>query len=440
MALVDLKQKIDDTRGGALGRYQEVAHGYFVFPKLEGEIGPVMRFRGKPVLNWSMENYLGLANASEVRLADGEAAQKWGLGYPMGTRIVSGQTTLHEELEDRIARFVGKEDSFIVNFGYQAMVSAIDTLCTRDDVIVYDDEANASIMDGILLHRAKGGKNFVYTHCDADNCRRKLELAKQYIVREGKNGGILVVTDGVFDTGGDVAPLSAIAALKKDYPFTLLIDDAHGFGVMGEHGQGTAEAQGVVADVDLIFGSFAKSMAGIGGFLAGSEKVVNYLRYNMRSQIFDESLPLAMVVGLSKRLEIVEREPERRARLWEVTHALQSGFRSSGFDLGNTASCITPVYVHPRTAVEAAATEGQSLTPDDAAINAAVAMVMEMREKYGIFCTFVKYPVVQPGTIMLRLMPTANHTLSQVEETLTAMVELRKRFDNGDYDNAGLLK
>ncbi len=436
---MDIFKKIDDTRGGALGKYQEVAHGYFAFPKLEGEIDPVMRFRGKKVLNWSMENYLGLANDPEVRQADMAAAQQWGLGYPMGTRIISGQTTTHEELEDTVARFMDTEDAFVVNFGYQAMVSAIDTLCNRYDVIVYDSLANASITDGILLHRAKGGKCFVYTHNDVENLRKKLSLARSYIARESHEGGIMVVTDGVFDTAGDVAPLDEIAALKSEYDFALLVDDAHGFGVLGANGRGTAEKFGVSDKVDLIFGSCAKALAGIGGFIVGKEKIINYLRYNMRSQIFDESLPLAMVIGLQKRLEIVKSQPERREKLWEVTNALQSGLRGAGYDLGPTQSAITPVYIHPKNAVDAEATES-GLSPDDSAINAALNLVMDMRENYGIFCTIVKYPAVPPGTLMVRFMPTASHSLTNVEYTVRSMAEMKKKLDEGAYDNQTLLK
>ena len=436
---MDLFKKIDDTCGGTLGKYQEVAHGYFVFPKLEGDIGPMMKFRGKNVLNWSMENYLGLANDPGVRDVDTDAARRWGLGYPMGTRIISGQTSKHEELEDTIARFMGKEDAFIVNFGYQAMVSAIDTLCNRYDVIVYDSAANASIMDGILLHRAKAGKSFIYSHNDAANCRKKLELAKKYIAKEKQDGGVMVVTDGVFDTAGDIAPLDEIAALKDEFEFTLLVDDAHGFGVMGEQGRGTAEFFGVDDKVDLIFGSCAKALAGIGGFIVGREKVINYLRYNMRSQIFDESLPLAMVLGLQKRFEILKDEPERRNRLWRVTHALQDGLRDAGFDIGPTRSAITPVYIHPKVEVPADDTLS-GISPDDIAINSAISMVMDMRENYGIFCTIVKYPAVPPGTLMIRFMPTANHTMDQVEHTLSSMREMKAKLDAGGYDNQALLK
>ncbi len=436
---MDLFKKIDDTRGGALGKYQEVAHGYFAFPKLEGEIEPMMIFRGKKVLNWSMENYLGLANDPDVRQADTTATQKWGLGYPMGTRIISGQTTMHEELEDAVARFMDTEDAFVVNYGYQAMVSAIDTLCNRFDVIVYDSLANASITDGILLHRAKGGKCFVYAHNDVDNLRKKLSLAESYISKEPHEGGIMVVTDGVFDTAGDIAPLDKIAALKSEFEFSLLVDDAHGFGVLGPNGRGTAEMLGVSDKVDLIFGSCTKAMAGIGGFIVGKEKIINYLRYNMRSQIFDESLPLAMILGLQKRLELLTTQPERRAKLWEVTNALQKGLREAGYDLGPTQSAITPIYIHPKVAVDIE-NKNAGVSEDDLAINSALNLVMDMRENYGIFCTIVKYPAVPPGTLMIRFMPTASHTIENVEYTVQSMVEMKKKLDEGAYDNQTLLK
>lgn len=429
---MDLLKKIDDTRGGTLGKYQDVAHGYFVFPKLEGEIGPHMKFRGKDVVNWSLENYLGLANAPEVRLVDTQSAAQWGLGYPMGTRIISGQTSLHEELEEDLARFLDKEDCFVLNFAYQAMTSAISALCGRNDVIVYDSKANASIIDGILMHKAIGGKSFVYSHNDVDNCRKKLQLAQNYIDHEKKQGGILVITDGVFDMSGEVSPLAQIVALKNEVDFTLFVDDAHGFGVLGECGRGTAEAQGVNDDVDIIFGSFAKTMAGIGAFVAGSEKVINFLRYNMRSQIFDESLPIAMVIGLRKRLEIIKSQPERRTRLWEITSSLQSRLRSAGFDLGNTQSAITPVYIAPINV--------SPDVPDDQRINPALNMIMDMRENYGIFSTIVKYPVVEEGSLMLRLIPTASHTMTDVNYTVSTLCELYEKFRKGAYDNHALLK
>lgn len=437
---MDLFKKIDDTRGGTLGKYQEVAHGYFAFPKLEGEIGPWMKFRGKAVINWSMENYLGLANDPEVRLADTQATTQWGLGYPMGTRIISGQTTRHEELEDRIAQFIGKEDAFIVNFEYQAMISAIDTLCNRFDVIVYDSEANPAIIDGVLLHKAKGGKCFVFAHNDVENCRKKIQLAQSYITKEKEDGGIMVVTDGVFGITGETGRIAEIAALKDEFEFSLMIDDAHGFGIMGANGRGTAEAQGVSDKVDLVFGSFSKSMAAIGGFIAGTEKVVNYLRYNMRSQIFDESLPMATVLGLEKRLDILQRQDERRERLWTVTRALQEGLKASGFDIGPTNSAITPVYIHPSKEPTEAQGEKSIESADDQAINGALNLVMDMRENYGIFCPIMKHPVVPVGTLMIRFLPTANHSMDDVIFTLRSMGELRAKLEAGQYDNHTLLR
>ncbi len=419
---MDIFDKIDETHGGSLGKYQSIAHGYFAFPKLEGEIGPHMRFRGKEVLNWSLNNYLGLANDPEVRKADAEAAAQWGLAYPMGSRMMSGQTTKHEELEERLAKFVGKEDAFLVNFGYQAMVSIIDTLCSRFDVIVYDSEAHACIMDGIFMHKAKGGKSFVFPHNDIDNCRKKLQMAQAYIEKEGRKGGIMVVTEGVFGMAGDLGALDKIAALKKEFNFRLLVDDAHGFGTMGPNGRGTAEHFGVMDQVDLAFGTFAKAMAGIGGFIASTEKVVNYLRYNMRSQIFAKSLPMPMVFGALKRLDLIEQHSEYREKLWTVAKALQKGFRDNGFDIGNTASPVTPVYF-----------KCSNIADEDDSVNEALNMVVDLRENYGIFCSIVKYPVVPRGTVMLRVIPTAAHTLEDVKYTIDTFVQLKNKLESGEY-------
>lgn len=381
-----------------------------------------MRFRGKEVLNWSLNNYLGLANNAEVRKADADAAAEWGMAYPMGARMMSGQTTKHEELEDELAKFLGKEDAFLVNFGYQAMVSIIDTLCSRFDVIVYDSESHACIMDGIFMHKAKGGKSFVFPHNDIENCRKKLGMAKSYIEKENKNGGIMVITEGVFGMAGDLGALDKIAELKKEYDFRLLVDDAHGFGTMGANGRGTAEHFGVMDQVDLAFGTFAKAMAGIGGFIASTEKVVNFLRYNMRSQIFAKSLPMPMVIGALKRLELIQKHPEFRNHLWDIANALQDGFKKNGFDIGNTASPVTPVYF-----------KCSDLADEDASINEALNMVVDLRENYGIFCSIVKYPVVPRGTVMLRVIPTAAHSMDDVNYTINTFVELKKKLEGGEY-------
>ncbi|MCQ2204345.1 MAG: pyridoxal phosphate-dependent aminotransferase family protein [Bacteroidales bacterium] len=419
---MDIFDKIDASKGGSLGKYQNIAHGYFAFPKLEGEIGPRMKFRGKEVLNWSLNNYLGLANIPEIREADAKAAEKWGLAYPMGARMMSGHTSLHEELERRLAKFLCKDDAFLINFGYQAMVSIIDTMCSRFDVIVYDSECHACIMDGIFMHKAKGGKSFVYPHNDIENCRKKIEMGRNYIEKEGRNGGILVVTEGVFGMAGDLGALDKIAALKEEYEFRLLVDDAHGFGTMGPNGRGTAEKYGVMDKIDLAFGTFAKAMAGIGGFIASTEKVCNYLRYNMRSQIFAKSLPMAMVEGALKRLEMIETRPEYRERLWAIAHALQKGLSDNGFDIGNTQSPVTPVYF-----------KCSEIEDEETSINEALNMVVDLRENYGIFCSIVKYPVVPKGTVMLRIIPTAAHTMEDVQYTIDTFCELKSKLEKGEY-------
>ncbi len=333
---MDIFDKINRNRG-PLGQYQKVAHGYFMFPKLEGEIGPRMRFRGKEVLNWSLNNYLGLANYPEVRKADADAAKEYGMAYPMGARMMSGQTTKHEELENQLADFVGKEDAFLLNYGYQGMISIIDALVNRNDVIVYDSESHACILDGVRLHM---GKRFVFPHNNMVNLEKELERATKLVTETG--GGILVITEGVFGMAGDLGKLKEIVELKKKFSFRILVDDAHGFGTMGKTGAGTAEHFGVQDEIDLYFSTFAKSMAGIGAFIAAKEDVVNYLRYNMRSQTYAKSLPMPMVIGGLKRLELIRTKPELREKLWTVVKALQAGFRSKGLNLGNTESPVTP--------------------------------------------------------------------------------------------------
>lgn len=394
---------------GPLGQYGKEAHGYFMFPKLEGEIGPKMKFRGKEVLNWSLNNYLGLANHPEVRRVDAEASAEWGLAYPMGARMMSGQTSKHEELEARLAEFVGKQDSYLLNFGYQGMVSIIDTLCGRNDVIVYDSESHACILDGLRLHM---GKRFVFPHNDIDNLRKQLERATK--LAEKQNGGILVITEGVFGMAGDLGALDKIVELKKEFNFRILVDDAHGFGTMGKTGAGVAEHFGVTDQIDVMFGTFAKSMAGIGGFVAADEEVVSFLRYNMRSQIFAKSLPMPMVVGALKRLELLRTQPELKENLWNIVHALQKGLKDAGFNTGHTASPVTPVFL-------------------DGTIPEATMLIMDLRENYNIFCSIVVYPVIPKGQIMLRLIPTAVHTMEDVEYTIKAFKEIKEKLLAGKY-------
>ena len=407
--MTDIFEKIRKNRG-PLGMHAKVAHGYFAFPKLEGEISNKMIFRGKERLVWSLNNYLGLANHPEVRKTDAEAAAEYGFALPMGARMMSGNSNPHEKLEAELSSFMGKEDTILLNFGYQGMVSAIDALVDRRDVIVYDSEAHACIIDGLRLHM---GKRFVYPHNDMENLEKQLERATKLV--EGTDGGIMVITEGVFGMSGDQGKLKEIVELKKKFNFRLFVDDAHGFGTMGKTGAGTAEHQGVQEGIDIYFGTFAKSMAMIGGFISSDEQVVEYLRYNMRSQIFAKALPMPLVMGALKRLELLKTKPELKDKLWEITNALQSGLRKEGFELGNTDSPVTPVYL-------------------SGAIPEATNLIIDLRENYDIFCSIVVYPVVPKGVIMLRLIPTAVHTLADVEYTISAFKDVKNNLLAGKYN------
>jgi glycine C-acetyltransferase len=405
---MDIFDKIKLNKG-SLGQYSDVGDGYFMFPKLEGEIAPRMKFRGKEVLNWSLNNYLGLANNPEVRKADTEYTEKYGLAYPMGARMMSGQTTNHEKFEKMAAEFVHKESAYLLNFGYQGMVSIIDALVDRHDVIVYDSESHACIMDGLRLHF---GKRFVFPHNDIESCEKQLQRATTLTQESG--GGILVITEGVFGMAGDLGKLDKIAALKKKYNFRFLVDDAHGFGTMGATGAGTGEHFGVQDQIDVYFATFAKSMAGIGGFVAGTKEVVTYLRFNLRSQIFAKSLPMAMTLGAIKRLELIQAHPEYRKKLWIIVTALQKGLKAAGFDLGRTESPVTPVFMK-------------------CPIEQVTQLLYDLRENYGIFCSVVVYPVVPKDVVMLRIIPTAEHTLEDVDYTIKAFKELKRKIDNDEY-------
>ncbi len=383
-----------------------------MFPELEGEIAPRMKFLGREVITWSLNNYLGLANHPEVREVDAKAAADWGMAYPMGARMMSGQTKLHRELEEKLARFEKKESAYLLNYGYQGMVSIIDSLVTRNDVIVYDSESHACIMDGIFLHKAKGGKSYVYPHNDMERCDRMLGFA----TRQAKenNGGILLITEGVFGMSGDLGNLPGILKLREKYDFRLMIDDAHGFGTMGETGAGVSEHFGVMDEVDIYFATFAKSMAGIGAFVASDKAIVDSLKYNMRSQIFAKSLPMPMVVGALKRLEILQTQPQHRENLWKVAKMLQEGLVAEGFSIGNTQSPVTPVYLNGTVA------EGTNV-------------VIDLRENHHVFCSIVVYPVVPRDVIMLRLIPTASHTRREVEETIEVFKKIKANLDAGKY-------
>ncbi len=406
---MDIFERIEKNAGGPIGMYQKFSHGYFSFPKLEGEIGPRMKFRGKEVLNWSLNNYLGLANHPEVREADAKGAAEFGMAAPMGARMMSGQTKYHEELERQLAEFVGKEDAFLLNYGYQGMLSIIDCLLSRNDAVVYDAEAHACIIDGLRLHT---GKRFVYAHNDMESFHKQLDHASK-VVAETK-GGILVITEGVFGMKGDLGKLDEIVKFKKDYNFRLLVDDAHGFGTMGPGGKGTAAHFGVTDQVDVLFNTFAKSMAGIGAFVSSHKYIIDYLRYNMRSQTYAKSLPMPMVMGAFKRLELIKKHPEYQEKLWTITNALQKGFRDRGFDIGGTLSPVTPVYM-----------KGD--------IPEATNLVVDLRENHNLFCSMVVYPVIPKGELILRIIPTAAHTLEDVEYTLNCFDSIRGKLLAGEY-------
>lgn len=404
----DLFEKIYKDKG-PLGKWASQAEGYFVFPKLEGEISNRMKFQGKDVITWSINDYLGLANHPEVRKVDAEAAAQYGSAYPMGARMMSGHTDLHEKLQDELAAFVNKEAAYLLNFGYQGMVSTIDALVAKDDIIVYDVDAHACIIDGVRLHM---GKRFTYKHNDVESLEKNLERATKMAEQTG--GGILVISEGVFGMRGEQGRLKEIAALKKRFNFRLFVDDAHGFGTLGATGAGAGEEQGVQDDIDVYFATFAKSMASTGAFIAGDQEIIDYLKYNLRSQMFAKSLQMQLVVGALKRLEMLRTMPELKQNLWTIVNALQSGLKARGFDIGTTQSCVTPVYLK-------------------GSIPEAMALVKDLRENYGIFCSIVVYPVIPKGLILLRMIPTATHTLEDVKETLDAFDAIRERLQNGTY-------
>ncbi|UZH54695.1 aminotransferase class I/II-fold pyridoxal phosphate-dependent enzyme [Salinimicrobium tongyeongense] len=406
--MADLFNKIYKDKG-PLGKWSEVAEGYFVFPKLEGPISNRMKFQGKDVITWSVNDYLGLANHPEVRKVDAEAAAEWGSAYPMGARMMSGHTSLHEKLQDELAAFVNKEAAYLLNFGYQGMVSTIDALVSKKDVIVYDVDAHACIIDGVRLHL---GQRFTYKHNDMESIEKNLQRAEK--ITEQTGGGILVISEGVFGMRGEQGKLKEIVALKEKYNFRLLVDDAHGFGTLGKTGAGAGEEQGVQDGIDVYFATFAKSLASTGAFIAADREIIDYLKYNLRSQMFAKSLQMQLVIGALKRLEMLKTKPELKEKLWENVNALQNGLKSRGFDIGTTQSCVTPVYL-------------QGSIPE------AMALVNDLRENYGIFCSIVVYPVIPKGLILLRLIPTAAHTLEDVEETLNAFSAIRERLENGTY-------
>ncbi|HMP29985.1 MAG TPA: pyridoxal phosphate-dependent aminotransferase family protein [Saprospiraceae bacterium] len=394
---------------GPLGRHAEEAEGYYVFPKLTGELGSRMCFHGKEIINWSINDYLGLGNHPEVRKADADAAAEWGLAYPMGSRMMSGNSDLHDELESELAAFVDKEDAVLLNFGYQGIMSAIDCLLTRRDIVVYDAESHACIVDGLRMH---SGKRFAFKHNDIDSLRKHLVSATR--LAEENEGGILVITEGVFGMQGDQGILKEIATLKQEFNFRLLVDDAHGFGTLGKTGAGAGEEQGVQQHIDLYFATFAKSMASIGAFLAADKGIIKFLKYNMRSQIFAKSLPMPIVVGNLKRLELLKNNPSLKDKLWTNVNLLQSGLKEAGFHIGNTNSCVTPVFLQ-------------------GSVYQAMNLVKDLRENYRIFCSIVVYPVIPKDMILLRLIPTASHTVLDIQESLDAFIAIKDKLSSGYY-------
>ncbi len=404
----DIFDRIIENKG-PLGKWASQAEGYFVFPKLEGPISNRMKFRGKDVITWSINDYLGLANLPEIKKVDSDAALEHGTAYPMGARMMSGHTNYHEQLEKELAAFVNKQASYLLNFGYQGFMSVVDALVAKDDIIVYDVDCHACIIDGVRLHV---GKRFTFKHNDVESLEKNLERATKLANETG--GGILVISEGVFGMRGEQGILKEIVALKKKFKFRLLVDDAHGFGTLGKTGAGAGEEQGVQDDIDVYLATFAKSMAGIGAFVAADQGIIDYLKYNMRSQMFAKSLPMVFVKGALKRLDMLRTMPELKAKLWENVNALQNGLKERGFDIGTTQSCVTPVYLN-------------------GSIPEAMALVKDLRENHGIFCSIVVYPVIPKGLILLRLIPTATHTMEDIAETLEAFSSIRERLQNGTY-------
>lgn len=412
---MDLFEKLTSDKG-PLGNIALREENFYMFPKLEGEIAPRMKFLGKEVLAWSLNNYLGLANHPEVRKADAQAAADYGLAYPMGARMMTGNSDFHEQLEDELAAFVGKKSGLLLNYGYQGIMSVIDAMVDRKDVIVYDSECHASILDGCRMHM---GKRFVYPHNDIENLDRQLTRAEKWVANTG--GGILVITEGVFGMSGNMGDLKGVVSLKGKHNFRLLVDDAHGFGTMGATGAGAGEEQGVNDEIDVYFSTFAKSMASIGAFIATTPEITNALKYNLRSQIFAKTLPMPLVIGNLKRLELLKREPELRENLWKVVHAMQDGLRKRGFNIGTTNSPVTPVFL-----------------AGDGTVSELTGVMKDLRLNYGVFCSGVTYPVVPKGIMMLRIIPTASHTLEDVEFTLNAFDSIKEKLDKGFYTKDGI--
>ncbi len=411
---MDIFKKLQNNKG-PLGAYAKNAHGYFTFPKLEGPISNRMNFRGSEMIVWSLNNYLGLADHPEVRKTDQEASKENGLAAPMGARMMSGNSNKHEELERQLSEFVHKEDTFLMNYGYQGVLSAIDALLDRKDVVIYDSECHACVIDGVRLHQ---GKRFTFVHNDLENLEKQLQRAQKLV--NDDEGGIMVISEGVFGMSGEQGKLKEIAELKNHYNFRFFVDDAHGFGTMGATGAGTGEEQNVQEEIDVYFSTFAKSMASIGAFISSNLSVTEYLRYNTRSQIFAKSMPFPLVLGNMKRLQLLRENPELKDQLWDNVKKLQNGLKERNFSIGATSSPVTPVYLN-------------------GTVNEASNLIMDLRENYGVFCSMVIYPVVPKGVMLLRLIPTAVHTDDDIQRTLDAFTAVSDKLKHRKYQKAILV-
>lgn len=387
--------------GGYLGIFRMMNDKYYTRPILNPYPGPEMEFQGKKVITWSINNYLGLARNEDLHKVSIKSIKEYGSSSPMGSRMLTGNTTKHEALEERLAAFEKKPSAILFNYGYLGVLGTMSSIVHRSDTIIIDKLSHACMIDGTFL---AGGKYRFYKHNDMDDLEKQLKLARQR-----KTGGVLIVTEGVFGMRGDLAKLDQICDLKVKYEARVFVDDAHGCGVMGATGRGTTEHFGMIDRVDLYFSTFAKAFAAIGGFTCGDKEVIRYIRYNARTQIFAKSLPMVYVDTVNATLDKIEKEPQHRERLWEVARMLQKGLKEMGYNLGDTQSPITPVYVPAE--------------PD-----VAMSIVAHLREKEGVFVSGVMYPVVPRGVILLRMIPTAAHSDEDVENTLVAFKNLRDEY------------
>jgi glycine C-acetyltransferase len=396
---MDLFEKLEN-RPGPLGKFTSNGYGYYTFPKLEGPLGPVMKFNDKDVVVWSINDYLGIGNNEQVREIDTRVTQKYSLSAPMGARLMTGNSTEHEALENELADFVHKPDALLLNYGYQGIMSVIHCLVDRNDFLIYDELSHACIVDGKQLAM---GETSVYKHNDIDSLEKQLKRATAKLK---PNSSILVVTEGVFGMTGDLGKLKEIIALKEKYPFRLLVDDAHGFGTLGDDGSGTGTHLGCQDGVDIYFGTFAKSVALIGAFVATEPRVREFLKANARSQIFAKSLPLPIVATARERIKLIRQNPQWREKLWENTLKLRNGLKDIGYNVLPSESPVTPVL-----------TEGST--------ELCTTIMRELREEHGVFVSGVAYPVVPKGMVLIRLIPMATHTDKHIEKTLNAFEAIK---------------